>query len=249
MRIQKLLSEQGILSRRKTEELISQGKITVNGHPATIGQDVDMKKDVVVVEGTRVHFEKDKRMIYLALYKPRGWVTTMKDELDRKCVAELVSDVPDRVYPIGRLDKDSEGLLLLTNDGDFANFVMHPSHNITKTYRVTVRPKITEEQIIALSTGVTLDDGYHTAPAQVDVETEEPGRVVLRITIGEGKNRQVRRMCDAVGLEVARLKRVSIGPIKLGMLKPGEYRELKPIEVGAIRNAITTKAKRGENNN
>lgn len=240
MRIHKALSESGVASLRKAEELIARGKVTVNGHPAILGQDIDPARDVVVVEGRRVQFEKKRTLHYIALYKPRGWVTTMQDELGRRCVAELVKDVPARVYPVGRLDRDSEGLLLLTNDGDFANFIMHPSHHVTKTYRVTVRSAVTEEQLIALSTGVVLDDGYRTAPAQADVETEEPGRTVLRITIGEGKNRQVRRMCDAVGLEVARLKRVSIGPLRLGMLQPGEWRELKPIEVGALRGAVST---------
>ena len=129
-----------------------------------------------------------------------------------------------RVYPIGRLDKDSEGLLLLTNDGDFANMIMHPSHHISKTYRVTVRPDVSEEQLIELSTGVTLDDGVTTLPAQVAVESKEPGRTVLRMTIFEGRNRQIRRMCEAMGLEVARLRRVSVGPIKLGMLRCDCYK-------------------------
>ena len=239
MRIHKALSESGVASRRKAEELIARGKVTVNGHPATLGQDIDPTRDIVAVEGVRVRFEKKRALYYIALNKPRGYVTTMQDELGRRCVAELVQDVPARVYPVGRLDRESEGLLLLTNDGDFANYIMHPRHHVSKTYRVTVRPKVTEEQLITLSTGVTLDDGYVTAPAQIEVETEEPGRTVLRITIGEGKNRQIRRMCDAVGLEVARLRRVSVGPIKLGMLQPGEWRELKPAEVGALRGAVT----------
>ena len=240
MRIHKALSESGIVSLRRAEDLIRFGQVTVNGHPAFIGQDIDPARDIVCIDGERVHFDLNQKMYYIMLNKPRGYVTTMQDELGRRCVAELVADVPARVYPIGRLDKDSEGLLLLTNDGEFANYIMHPSHHVSKTYRVTVRPYVTEEQLIALSTGVTLDDGYTTAPAQVDVETDEPGRVVLRITIGEGKNRQIRRMCEALGLEVARLRRVSVGPIKLGMLQPGEWRELKPAEVGALRGAVTT---------
>ncbi|KAF5029795.1 Ribosomal large subunit pseudouridine synthase B [anaerobic digester metagenome] len=183
--------------------------------------------------------EKRAKKLYIMLNKPRGYVTTLSDELGRRCVAELVSEVPARVYPIGRLDKDSEGLLLLTNDGDFANLIMHPSHHISKTYRVTVRPDITEEQLVALSTGVMLDDGVATLPAQVQVEDKEPGRVVLRLTIFEGKNRQIRRMCEALGLEVARLRRVSVGPVKLGMLQPGKWRELTPAEVGALRGAVT----------
>ena len=174
------------------------------------------------------------------LHKPRGYVTTMKDELDRKNVSELLSDLPERVYPVGRLDRNSEGLLLFTNDGAFANDIMHPSRHISKTYRVTVRPDISDEQLVSLSGGVMID-GKKTLPANVIVLDKRPGRVVLQITIHEGRNRQIRKMCEAVGLEVARLKRTSIGPLKLGMLKPGEYRELKPNELRAIRNAMTKK--------
>ena len=242
MRIHKVLSENGVASLRRAEQLIAEGKVTVNGHPAVIGQDIDPERDVVCVEGERVALTKKQKLWYIALNKPRGWVTTMQDELGRRCVAELVADVPARVYPIGRLDKDSEGLLLLTNDGEFANFISHPRHHVAKTYRVTVRPPVSEEDLIAFSTGITLDDGYKTAPAQAEVEVDEPARVVLRITIGEGKNRQIRRMCEARGLEVVRLRRVSVGPVKLGMLRPGRWRELKPIEVGALRSAVVTGA-------
>ncbi len=239
MRIHKALSDNGIVSRRKAEQLIEEGRITVNGHKAGLGQSIDPARDVIHIDGERVMFEKKAKKLYIMLNKPRGYVTTLADELGRHCVAQLVSDVPARVYPIGRLDKDSEGLLLLTNDGEFANLIMHPSHHISKTYRVTVRPDITEEQLVALSTGVTLDDGVTTLPAQVQVEVKEPGRVVLRLTIYEGKNRQIRRMCEALGLEVARLRRISVGPVKLGMLQPGKWRELTPTEVGALRGAVT----------
>ena len=240
MRIHKLLSENGVTSRRGAEKLIAEGRIEVNGHKAVIGQDVDPRRDIIHIDGERVVILKKQPKYYLALNKPRGYVTTMDDELNRKCIKELIRDFPVRVYPVGRLDKDSEGLLLLTNDGDFANYIMHPKNHVSKTYRVTVRPSVTEEQLIALSSGVTLDDGYVTAPAGVMVDTKEEGRVVLRITITEGKNRQVRRMCEALGLEVARLKRVSVGPVKLGMLQPGEYRELTVSEVKALRNAVKT---------
>lgn len=239
MRIHKVLSDNGIVSRRKAEQLIEEGRITVNGHKALLGQSINPERDIIHIDGERVMFEKRAKKLYIMLNKPRGYVTTLSDELGRRCVAELISEVSVRVYPIGRLDKDSEGLLLLTNDGDFANLIMHPSHHISKTYRVTVRPDITEEQLVGLSTGVTLDDGVTTLPAQVQVEIKEPGRVVLRMTIFEGKNRQIRRMCEALGLEVARLRRVSIGPVKLGMLQPGKWRELTPTEVGALRGAVT----------
>ena len=238
MRIHKALSDNSVVSRRQAEKLILEGRITVNGHAAVIGQDINPARDVIHIDGKKIEFERRVSRHYIMLNKPRGYVTTMSDEQGRRCVADLVADLPAKVYPVGRLDKDSEGLLLLTNDGAFANFVMHPRNHISKTYRVTVRPTISEQQIIDLSTGVTLDDGTKTLPAQVQVEANEPGRVVLRITIYEGKNRQVRRMCEALGLEVARLRRVSVGPVKLGMLAPGKWRELTPVEISAIRNAI-----------
>jgi 23S rRNA pseudouridine2605 synthase len=169
--------------------------------------------------------------------KPRGYVTTVSDELDRRCVMDLLEDVEERVYPVGRLDRNSEGLLLFTNDGEFANSIMHPSRHISKTYRVTVRPDITDEQLVRLSEGVEID-GRKTMPATVVVKDKAEGRVVLLMTIKEGRNRQIRKMCEAVGLEVARLRRISIGPLKLGMLKPGTYRELTAEELRAIRNAI-----------
>ena len=240
-RIQKVLSEQGIVSRRKAEEWIEQGKIKVNGRPASLGQKINPNRDVVTIDGERVYFQKSSQKYYIMLHKPRGYVTTMSDELGRKCVAELVEDVPERVYPIGRLDKDSEGMLLFTNDGDFANLIMHPSHHVSKTYRVTVRPDISDAQVIQLSTGVVID-GKKTSPAHVTVLEKAPGRVVLQVVIYEGRNRQVRKMCEAVGLEVARLKRTAIGPLKLGMLAPGKWRELRPGEIGMIRNAVKTSA-------
>lgn len=236
-RIQKLLSENGIVSRRKAEELIMQGKIQINGHPATLGQKINPYRDAVTINNERVYLNNKSHKVYIMLHKPRGYVTTMSDELGRRCVKELVEDAPERVYPIGRLDKDSEGLLLMTNDGDFANLIMHPSHHVSKTYRVTVRPSVSDAQMIQLSSGIEID-GKKTAPAVIHVLDKEPGRVVLQITIHEGRNRQIRKMCEAVGLEVARLKRVSVGPIKLGMLQPGEWRELKPTEVGMLRNAV-----------
>ncbi|MGL5973302.1 MAG: pseudouridine synthase, partial [Oscillospiraceae bacterium] len=189
------------------------------------------------IDDKRVYLQRKQTMHYIMLNKPRGYVTTMNDELGRRCVAELVNNVGGRVYPIGRLDKDSEGLLLFSNDGNFANSIAHPSREVTKIYRVTVRPKITDEQLVALSEGVMIDD-KKTLPAMIRVLTDEPNRVVLEMSIKEGRNRQIRRMCESVGLTVAKLKRVSIGPLKLGMLKVGSWRELKPAELIALRNAI-----------
>ncbi|MBP1538292.1 MAG: rRNA pseudouridine synthase [Ruminococcus sp.] len=240
VRIQKIIADSGLCSRRKAEELIEKGAVKVNGHPCKLGDKALPGKDIISVNGENITVEKKKRLYYIMLNKPRGYVTTTSDELGRKCVTELLQGVPERVYPIGRLDKDSEGLLLFTNDGGFANDIMHPSRHIAKTYRVTVRPDITEQQLVDLSAGVEID-GRKTKECSVVVLNKEPGRVVLQMTIFEGRNRQIRKMCEAVGLEVARLKRTAIGPLKLGMLKPSTYRELKPDELRAIRNAITKK--------
>ena len=239
IRIQKALSDAGVLSRRKTEELVKAGRILVNGHKAEVGQAVNPDRDVVYVDGNRVTFPKKKRSIYLVMNKPRGYVTTLSDELGRRCVTDLLTGVEDRGYPIGRLDRNSEGMLLLTNDGEFANQIMHPASHIAKVYRVTVHSDVTDEQAAELSAGVKIGENVTTLPSTVLILDKQPGRVVMQITIYEGKNRQIRRMCEAVGLEVVRLKRLSIGPVKLGMLAPGKWRELKPSELIALRNAIT----------
>lgn len=239
IRLQKLIAESGLCSRRKAEEYIKQGKVKVNGHVASIGDGATLK-DVISVDGERIYLSKKREKYYIMLNKPRGYVTTMSDELDRRCVTELLEDFPERVYPIGRLDRNSEGLLLFTNDGKFANDIMHPSRHVSKTYRVTVRPGITDEQLVQLSEGVVID-GRRTLPANVTVLTQEQGRVVIQVVIREGRNRQVRKMCEAVGLEVARLKRTAIGPVKLGMLKPGTHRELTSEELRALRSAMGDK--------
>lgn len=236
IRIQKLLADAGYCSRRKAEELIRQGRVQRNGRPVGLGDKAE-PRDIITVDGQCVDVPKKKNLRYIMLHKPRGYVTTVSDELERRCVMDLLEDVEERVYPIGRLDRNSEGLLLLTNDGAFANGIMHPSRHVTKTYRVTVRPAITEEILTELASGIELD-GKKTLPATVVVLSNEPGRVVLQMTIKEGRNRQIRRMCEAVGLEVARLRRTSVGPLKLGMLAPGKWRDLTPEELRAIRNAI-----------
>ncbi|MBQ0136054.1 MAG: rRNA pseudouridine synthase [Oscillospiraceae bacterium] len=234
IRLQKYMAESGIASRRKSEELIAAGKVKVNGKVASIGDKVDPDKDKVEVAGQKV--QKEAELKYIMLNKPRGFITTMSDEMNRKCVAELISDIPVRVYPVGRLDKDSEGLLLLTNDGEFANNMTHPSRHVPKTYRVTVRPAINEDILNNLMTGIMID-GKMTLPADVRVLSQEPNRVVLEIVICEGRNRQIRKMCEDQGLTVARLKRIAIGPVKLGMLKQGEWRELTPQELKSLRQA------------
>lgn len=233
-RLQKYMAECGIASRRKSEELIRAGKVKVNGVVAEIGQKVDPDHDTVSVEGRKVNH--DQKHVYIMLNKPRGFITTMNDERDRRCVAELVSDVGTRVYPVGRLDRDSEGLLLFTNDGKFANNLMHPSKHVPKTYRVTVHSEVTDEMITKMMTGMMID-GSKTLPADVKILVQEPDRTVMEVTICEGRNRQIRKMCEQLSLEVARLKRIAEGPVKLGMLRRGSWRELTHAEVQALKNA------------
>ena len=232
LRIQKYIAECGVCSRRKAEELIMSGKVKVNNSLATIGQKINPFKDKVFVSGKLIKKTKEKR--YIMLHKPRGFVTTMSDEFDRKCITMLIEDVNERVYPVGRLDKNSEGLLLLTNDGEFANMMAHPRTHVPKTYRVTVRPPVSDAQLSSLINGTKLDDGYVTKPAEVQVVQNEENRVVLLMTIFEGKNRQIRRMCAALDIELIRLKRVAIGEIRLGMLPQGKYRDLTEQEIRSL---------------
>lgn len=230
VRLQKFMAEQGVASRRKSEDLIRAGKVKVNGHIAEIGMKINPRKDLVTVGKQKLTNVKNRKMLYIMLNKPRGYVTTVSDELGRKTVMDLLPDFGCRIYPVGRLDKDSEGLLLLTNDGAFTNCMTHPSHEYAKVYRVTVRPSVNEEILFNLRNGIEID-GRKTAPCEVTVLTEEENRVVLEFILHEGRNRQIRKMCESQGLEVARLKRISIGPIKLGMLKQGDYRELSEQDV------------------
>ncbi len=231
VRLQKLLSERGIASRRKAEELIDAGKVKVNGHVAKLGDKADDRKDIITVCGKRV--EKAQMPVYIMLHKPRGFITTMRDEKERKCVDDLVQDVGVRVFPVGRLDKDSEGMLLLTNDGDFANAVIHPSSHVPKRYRVTVRAQVKDEMVEPMRKGMVID-GEKTAPADVAIISSEAGRSVLEIVLYEGKNREIRKMCEQLHLEVMRLRRTAIGTVKLGMLPTGKWRHLLPREVRAL---------------
>ena len=234
IRLQKYIADAGLCSRRAAEKMIEDGRITVDGIPAYLGQKV-LNGQKVCVDGRLIRSQR-KNNVYIMMYKPRGYVTTASDEMGRKCVVDILSSVSERVYPIGRLDKDSEGLLLLTNDGDLANKLMHPRHHIGKTYRTVVTGKVSREQIVALSSGVTLDDGYKTGKAQVDVLKEKDDRTVLGITVFEGKNRQIRRMCDAVGLNLLRLKREKIGNLSIGTLRAGQYRKLSSKEVEYLKS-------------
>lgn len=238
IRLQKHLADCGVASRRKAEELIENKKVKVNGRIANIGDKVDPIRDKVTVSGKTV--VSVNRKVYIMLHKPRGFVSTVSDELGRKCVTDLVKDVGVRVFPVGRLDKDSEGLLLMTNDGEFSNALTHPSKHVTKTYRVTVSGAVSEEQTVTLSLGVEID-GRKTLPCDCFVAERKADRTVLIFIITEGRNRQIRKMCDAVGLEVLRLKRTEIAGVKLGMLPQGKWRDLNEKEMKRLTNIGTQK--------
>lgn len=242
VRLQKFLAENGIASRRKSEELIELGKVKVNGRVAAVGDKVDPIRDKVTVKGKTVVAVKEK--VYIMLHKPRGFITTMSDEMDRKCVAQLVKDVPVKVFPIGRLDRNSEGLLLMTNDGELSNKLTHPSSFVNKTYRVTVKGAVSNEQIDKMSIGIDIDDdGRLTEPCDVFVIERKDDRTVLNFIIHEGRNRQIRKMCEKVGLEVLRLKRTEIAGVKLGMLGQGKWRNLNEKELKHLNNVSQTKQK------
>ena len=243
IRLQKALSESGTCSRRKAEELIAEGRVRVNGRVAQIGDKVDPVRDKIVVSGKRVIAVKEK--VYIMLHKPRGFVTTMNDEQDRKCVASLVEDVGTRVFPVGRLDRNSEGLLIMTNDGGFANKLTHPSSHVNKTYRVTVNGAVDDEMVNRLATGIMLD-GKMTLPCDVFVIDRKVDRTVMIFTIHEGRNRQIRRMCEAVGLSVIRLKRTEIAGVKLGMLPQGKWRPLNEREMRHLTGISSSKGEKND---
>ena len=226
-RLQKIIASRGLCSRRQAEKWIEEGRVRVNGNTARLGDTADVTEDVIEVDGKRLPKAAKKR--YLMLNKPRGYVTTLSDEKGRKNAAELVAGCGVRVYPVGRLDMDSEGLLLFTNDGEFANLLMHPRHEVEKVYRVWVT-NFAPEKLEALKEPIELD-GYRIRKPKVRPVRMEPTRAILDITIHEGRNRQVRRMCQAAGLEVARLKRIAEGSLRLGELKAGAWRELEPKEI------------------
>ncbi len=240
IRLQKYLSECGIASRRKAEELIEAGKVKVNGHVAFLGMKVDPKRDKVVVKGKTVVAGKNEK-VYIMLHKPRGFVTTMSDEKGRKCVSDLVKDVGVRLFPVGRLDLNSEGLLFMTNDGEFANKLTHPSSHVNKTYRVTVAGEVGEEKLLTLTEGSIELDGKKVLPCDCFVAERKPDRTVLIFIISEGRNRQIRRMCEAVNLEVLRLKRTEIAGVKLGMLPRGSWRDLNEREMRRLTSITQTK--------
>ncbi|KAF0216571.1 MAG: 23S rRNA pseudouridine [Geobacteraceae bacterium] len=232
-RLQKILSQAGIASRREAEGIITAGRVAVNGVVVTeLGTKADPAKARITVDGKPVLLEVAK--VYILLYKPTGYMTTLKDPEGRPVVTDLLKGVKERVYPVGRLDYNTEGLLLLTNDGELANGLMHPRHEVEKEYLVKIRGKASQEQIRCLAAGVDLEEGK-TAPAKVRMEHESEKNSWLAITIHEGRYRQVRRMCEAVSLSVVRLKRARYGFLDLGELRPGEYRLLTVVEVERLR--------------
>ncbi|THV29597.1 pseudouridine synthase [Glycomyces paridis] len=235
VRLQKVLSQAGIASRRAAEDLISRGKVKVNGEPARLGQRVDPAKDVIHVSGKRVITDVDT--VYFAINKPRGVISTMDDDEGRLSLAEYAKGIDQRVFHVGRLDTDSEGLLLLTNDGELANRIMHPSHGLPKVYRAQVNGIMDKATWNRLLAGVELEDG----PAKADklkIIDEHAGQSLIEITIHEGRKHIVRRLMDEVDHHVSRLVRTEIGPVKLRNLKPGTVRRLTPDEVGLLYREV-----------
>lgn len=231
-RLQKIIAARGLMSRRAAEACIARGEVTVNGLTAHLGDSADPEIDVIDLRGVPLGRDEERKY-YIMLNKPVGYVTTMSDERGRRTVAELVSDIPARVYPVGRLDINSEGLLLMTNDGDFANHITHPSNEKEKTYRVLVTGDV-DAGVKRLLEPMELD-GTPLRRPRVRLLKSEGAVSTLDITVHEGKNRQIRRMCDLAGLSVRRLTRVSIGPVRLGKLKKGTWRELTEEELEALR--------------
>lgn len=238
IRLQKFLADCAVASRRGAEAMIEEGRVKVNGKPAKLGDKVDPRHDKVVVGGRRIVNAEPKR--YIMLHKPRGFVTTMSDEQDRRCVADLVADAGVRLHPVGRLDRNSEGLLFMTNDGEFTNLLTHPSRHVSKVYRVTVREQVREEQLDKFREGMMIE-GQKTLPCEADVIQKEENRTVLRIVLFEGRNREIRKMCEQVGLTVVRLKRTEIAGIKLGMLPQGRWRDLTEKEVRKLMSVSEAK--------
>jgi len=226
-RLQKIISAAGLMSRRTAEEYIKAGRVSVNGILAQLGDKADPERDTILVDGKALPTGNEK--VYIMLNKPKGYVTTMSDEKGRKCVTELVRRAGARIYPVGRLDMYSEGLLIMTNDGEFANKLMHPKHNISKTYMTWVSGENIERSVELLRKPMEID-GYTVCAQKV----ERAEKDVLSITIGEGRNRQVRKMCEQAGLKVTRLCRISEGAVSLGELEPGKWRYLTREEIDSL---------------
>ena len=235
VRLQKFLADAGLMSRRAAEEEIAKGRVSVNGHVAEIGTQIDPAADLVTYRGKRVLFEK-KEHIYIMMNKPRGYLCSTEDDRGRKCVTDLLDGVTARVYPVGRLDLISEGLLLLTDDGELKNRLTHPSYSLPKIYRVKVSGEVSESQHLTLTSPLVID-GYKIRPVDVTVGESDESGTVLKFTLKEGRNRQIRKMCEQAGLCVKRLSRISIGNLKLDGLPVGKWRYLDAKEVEYLYKA------------
>lgn len=232
-RIQKLIARSGLTSRRQAEEWIRQGRVEVNGRPAELGQSADLRRDRVVVNGKML--ATPEKTVTLLLNKPRGYVCSMNDPQKRNLVTELVKDIPERLFPVGRLDYNTEGLLLMTNDGALAHALTHPAYHVDKTYLVKVRGHLTSEMVENMRQGMMLDDG-RTAPTKVGKVRTSGSNYWFEITLHEGRNRQIRRMCEAFGLVVVRLKRIRVAFLSLEGVPSGKYRLLQDAEIKQLRS-------------
>jgi 23S rRNA pseudouridine2605 synthase len=235
IRLQKFIADSGLMSRRAAEKEIEMGNVSVNGHVATLGTKIDPRNDNITYKGKKIKYEKTE-YIYIMMNKPRGYLSSTSDDRDRKCVTDLLDGVKTRVYPVGRLDLISEGMLLLTNDGELKNRLTHPSHTIPKVYRVKVAGKVDDEQYEILTSPLVID-GYKIKPVEVTIQDEDETGTVMKMTLFEGRNRQIRKMCEQAGLTVKRLSRVSIGNLKLDGLPVGKWRYLDEKEVDYLYKA------------
>ncbi|NBI06605.1 pseudouridine synthase [Senegalia massiliensis] len=239
MRLQKFMAKAGIASRRKSEKIILDGRVTINNTMIKeLGFKVDPKKDIIKVDNKKIFLEKEK--IYIILNKPVGYITSVSDQFNRKTVIDLVSKVDQRIYPVGRLDYDTSGLLLLTNDGDLTYKMTHPSHEVNKTYIAEVKGIPNNEELKQFKEGLKIED-YITSPADINIIKKDKGKSTVKITIHEGKNRQVRKMCEKINHPVIKLKRVSFGDIRLNDLREGDYRFLTDKEIRYIKDEINEK--------
>lgn len=239
IRLQKFIADSGLMSRRAAEEEIKNGNVSVNGHVASPGTKVDPKNDHVTFRGRKIT-KRCEEYTYIMMNKPRGYLSSTSDDRGRKCVTDLLDGVSNRVYPVGRLDLISEGMLLLTDDGELKNRLTHPSHSLPKVYRVKVNSEVTEAQMEILTSPLVIDD-YEIKPVEVRISDVDESGTVLKMTLFEGRNRQIRKMCEAAGLTVRRLSRVSIGNLKLDGLQVGKWRYLEPEEVEYLKKATRKK--------
>lgn len=235
IRLQKFMADAGLMSRRAAEAEIEAGYVSVNGHPAYLGMKINPRSDIVTYKEKKINYSKSEH-IYIMINKPRGYISSTADDRGRKCVTDLIRGVDERIYPVGRLDMISEGMLLLTNDGELKNRLTHPSHSIPKLYRVKVAGAVSEEQYEILTSALEID-GYKIKPVEVTVSENDESGTVLKMTLFEGRNRQIRKMCEAAGLTVKRLTRISIGNLKLDGLGVGKWRYLTADEVQYLYKA------------